>query len=102
MHLVQILLPLRDNEGRPFPQSMFVDLRDRLVERFGGITVYSRAPAEGLWKEDRDATTHDTIVIYEVMARELDRAWWADRRRDLEALFRQDTVIIRASELTLL
>ena len=102
MQLVQILLPLNDNDGRAFPRDQFTGIRDRLVERFGGITVYSRAPADGLWKEGREQPAHDTIMIYEVMTSVLDRAWWADLRVDLERLFRQEAIVIRASEVTLL
>ena len=109
MHLVQILLPLADNAGQPLPRALFAALARELTERFGGLTAYTRAPAEGLWRdEDAAERTSDTpvvrdqIVIYEVMAQELDPAWWADRRRALERDFRQETVIVRAQELRLL
>ena len=38
----------------------------------------------------------DDIVVVEVMAQSLDRAFWADYRRELEELFHQDEIIIRA------
>jgi hypothetical protein len=38
----------------------------------------------------------DDIVVVEVMARSLDRAFWANYRRELECLFQQDEIIIRA------
>ncbi len=50
MHLVQILLPLADNRGRPFPAAMLGDVRRELTERFGGLTAFTRAPAEGFWE----------------------------------------------------
>jgi hypothetical protein len=37
------------------------------------------------------------VVIVEVMADELDRAWWAGYRRVLESRFRQDEILIRAT-----
>jgi hypothetical protein len=95
MHLVQILLPLADNEGRPFPGADYARLRQELSDRFGGITSYSRAPAEGLWK-DGGETSRDDVVIFEVMAETLDRAWWQGCRVGLEARFRQDAIVMRA------
>ena len=48
MHLIHILLPLNDNEGRPYGRELFV--ADELTEKFGGLTAHTR-PAEGLWKD---------------------------------------------------
>lgn len=96
MHLVQILLPLDDNDGRRFPESEFADVRRTLMERFGGVTAYHRAPAEGLWKEADDTTARDDVVIYEVMADALDRPWWAAFREQLRERFRQEELVVRA------
>jgi hypothetical protein len=100
MNLIQILLPVNDNEGHHFEPDDFVQLRAELADRFGGVTTYMRAPARGLWKDDTGETTRDDIVIFEVMTDDLDRVWWADFRKDLERRFRQDTVIIRALTAT--
>jgi len=102
MHLIQILLPLYDNEGKPFGQELFLRVRDELSERFGGITTYMRSPARGLWKETRETTVHDDIVIYEVMTETLDRDWWHNYRQQLTVIFRQALLIVRVSEVQLL
>jgi hypothetical protein len=102
MHLIQILLPLYDNDGVPFSQELFLHVRDELSERFGGITTYMRSPARGLWKETQDTTVHDDIVIYEVMAQQLEREWWREYREMLMTQFRQALLIVRASEVELL
>lgn len=102
MHLIQILLPLYDNEGKPFGQELFLRVRDELSERFGGITTYMRSPARGLWKETRETTVHDDIVIYEVMVENLDRDWWHTYRQQLTVIFRQALLIVRVSEVQLL
>jgi hypothetical protein len=102
MYLVQILLPLYDNEGHAFEPEDYVALRTELADRFGGVTAYTRAPARGVWKDDAGETTRDDIVIFEVMTEELDRAWWSQFRKDLERRFRQDSVIVRALTSTLL
>jgi hypothetical protein len=36
------------------------------------------------------------------MAAEIDKEWWANYRLGLEASFRQDTIIIRAQDVTIL
>ena len=53
---------------------------------------------EGLWTED-GKTSHDEIVIFEVMADELDRGWWSAYRAELERRFRQDVIVIRAQTI---
>ena len=96
MYLVEILLPVDDNEGRRFPQESFDLVRRELTERFGGLTAFTRAPAEGLWKDETARTTRDEIVVLEVMTEVIDRRWWRDYRRELETRFRQDEIVIRA------
>ncbi len=49
MHLVQILLPLYDNAGAPLPRALYDRVREELSRRFGGLTAFTRSPAEGLW-----------------------------------------------------
>lgn len=101
MHLIQLLLPLYDNAGQAFPNALYEDVRKELVERFGGLTTYSRAPAKGMW-EDGDSVQKDDLVVYEVMAEAVDRGWWASYRKDLEAQFRQDELVVRAQAIELL
>src|SRR5919199_2771286 len=88
MQLIQILLPLYDNSGQPFGEDLYTQVRHELTEHFGGLTAFTRAPAHGLWKSE-GKTHRDDIVVFEVMADALDRAWWRDYRQRLEALFRQ-------------
>lgn len=96
MHLVEILLPLYDNEGRRFSSSEFDRVRDELAEEFGGVTAFRRAPGEGVWAEGGEVT-RDRVVVFEVMADELDRAWWRSYREELERRFRQDEIVVRAT-----
>lgn len=98
MHLVTILLPLERNDGTPQPRALFGRLRDELVDKFGGATFFSRAPAQGLWEEDGEVE-RDEVVTVEVLADELERAWWARLRERLERDFGQDEILIRASKV---
>lgn len=101
MYLVQILMPLFDNDGRKIEAEAFRSVRAEMVDRFGGLTAYTRAPAEGLWASE-DAVNRDEIVILEVMVAELDRAWWHALRGDLEYRLRQKMLVIRAYPIELL
>lgn len=96
MHIIQLLLPLRDNEGRPFDRSLFDGVRDELTERFGGLTAYNRAPAEGLFSDAAGHVTRDDVVVVEVMCDALDEAYWGAYRARLTALFAQEELVIRA------
>jgi hypothetical protein len=103
MFLVSVLLPLYDNDRVSFPPEMFRAVANELTEKFGGLTAHTRAPAQGLWQNQTEAPPlRDDIVIYEVMAEMIDRAWWSAYRRELERRFRQEHVIIRASDVELL
>jgi len=102
MYLIQLLLPLYDNDQHPLPKSLFGMVSNELMERFGGLTTYSRAPASGYWLEGGGNAVHDESVVYEVMVEELDREWWAGYRAELERRFRQKALVVRAHSLTLL
>ncbi|WP_145247766.1 hypothetical protein [Pseudomonas oryzihabitans] len=96
MYLIQLLLPLNDNDGKRLPGALFQEVREELVARFGGLTAFSRAPVEGLCQDEAERVEDDDLLVYEVMTEALDRAWWADYRRRLEAAFRQREILIRA------
>ena len=101
MHLIQILLPLQDNDGQPFDPGAFGRVRSELAERFGGITTFTRAPAEGVWKED-GRTSRDDVVVFEIMALGLDRPWWEAYRAGLEQRFRQEAIVVRSIRIDML
>lgn len=97
MHLIQILIPVFDNDGHQFEQSLFADVRQALTERFGGLTAFAQSPAQGLWKDaERGTTAHDELILVEVMVARLDRDWWSAYRKELERTFRQDEIVMRA------
>ena len=102
MHLIQLLLPLHDNERNEFTPEVYSTVRSELTERFGGLTVYTRAPALGLWKPNSSEASRDDIVIFEVMAGHLDIEWWRAYKHDLERRFRQEMLVIRAQEMQMI
>jgi hypothetical protein len=96
VHLVQLLLPLRDNAGNPFPREAFVRVRAELTARHGGVTAYLRSPASGVWRDDQGTVAQDEVVMVEVVVADLDRAWWTAYGRELETRFRQSELHVRA------
>jgi hypothetical protein len=102
MHLVQVLLPLNDPEGRPFGPSVYAAVRQELTGRFGGMTAYASAPAKGLWKDDDGEVARDDIVVFEVMVDHIDTGWWSDYGERLRHEFDQDELVVRALPMQLL
>ena len=96
MHLIQLFLPLRDNNGNPFPPRMYGAVRTELTDVFGGVTAYQRAPATGLWEDGDDDLQRDELVMFEVMVESLDRRWWKRFSADLAGRFRQEEILVRA------
>jgi hypothetical protein len=99
MHLIEILLPLRDNEGRRFEPELFGTVREELIEHFGGLTAFSRSPAEGLWAPKEGECSPDEILIFEVMTDWIERSWWTAYRKDLERRFRKDEIVVRVQKV---
>jgi len=95
MYLVQLLLPVRDNQGQAISGQLFETVRRELTERFGGLTVYSRAPADGTW-QDSSTYVHDELLLFEVMLDAIDHSWWRKYRRLLEDRFEQEEILIRS------
>jgi hypothetical protein len=102
MHLVQILLPLNDNDGHALPRDLFETVAHDLTERFGGVTAYTRAPADGRWRDEGRDTNSDEVVVVEVMVETMDEGWWRSYRTSLEAVFRQKQIIVRSQIIRVL
>jgi len=100
MRLVQILLPTFGKEGRAIARQIFRATARQLAKEFGGVTAYTRAPAEGLWQPKGKRPQHDDIVVYEVMAQTVNRRRWAMRKKQLASAFRQDEIVIRSLPFT--
>ncbi len=60
-----------------------------------------RSPAEGL-SANAAGLVRDEIIIFEVMAEEVDKPWWKRYRAQLEKQFDQDQIVVRASKIRLL
>lgn len=102
MYLIQLLLPLFNNEGKPFPKKDFEEVGKTLTETFGGMTSYIRAPAKGFWKDDENETVKDDIILFEVMDKNVNLPWWKEYKGQLQNKFQQDEIIIRSTKINLL
>ena len=99
-YLVQILLPKETGNGQPICKEWFDAFLKELTEKFGGATSFLRAPGQGLWRERRRRLEQDNIAVIEVMAEELDRAFWQSLRERLERELSQEEIVIRAQEIS--
>jgi hypothetical protein len=100
-HLVQILLPKETGGGEPVSRQWFENLLKELTGRFGGATSFLRSPGEGLWQKGGEKEW-DSIAVIEVMAEELDKAYWRSLRERLERELMQNEIVIRAEGIQLL
>lgn len=99
-HLIEILLPLRGNDGSPLLEAEFSRVREILTRRFGGLTAFTRAPAEGVWKDPaKGSLARDDIAVIEVMADQLEMQWWQEFREELERRLAQEEIVIRSHEI---
>jgi hypothetical protein len=90
-----MLLPVTDKLGNRFGADCFNRIRRELTQEFGGVTAYSRAPAEGHWDSGKSVERDDVMVV-EVVVDTVDENWWTDYRKQLEKRFGQDRILMRA------
>ena len=96
MELVQIVLPLYDNDGARLPRPLYSATLSELTDAFGGATAFTRSPAEGFWEDPAGRVQRDEVIVVEVLVEEADAPWWAEYKSRLAARFAQETVLIRA------
>lgn|GEM_PF-115379 len=92
--LVQLFLPIREENGSSFPIHYYNQLSTQLKEKFGGITIYNRSPATGLWKESGAQTVQDELLVYEVLTTSIENDYWQALKTKLEKQFRQTEILV--------
>ena len=98
MFVVEVFLPLCDDAGWGIGNAKVIEVRRQLFDKFGGLTVKPRSPAQG-YRREGTLPAKDDLVVLEVTVPELDSAWWDAFKTDLEQQFRQRDIQIRATEL---
>jgi len=94
----EIYVPLTHNDGSPVDAERLVQLRERLLEQFGGLTFFPQRN-EGFWTFG-GVTYRDEIIIYRILtgetrkARTFFRAIKEELKRDLH----QEEILIVEKE----
>lgn len=96
--LVRMFIPLKDNQGAPFPEGYYQNLNKELQNQFGGVTIYIRSPVKGIWKQD-DNTRYDDLLVYEVLTNMTHDDYWQGLKTKLEKLYAQEEILIQISKI---
>ena len=90
--ITQVLLPKRDNLGRPYGRGRYGAFHARMLRRFGGWT--RKGQVEGAWLSPSGKLFTEQHWVYEVghARREL-RFWQAEKER-LKTEFDQEEIWI--------
>jgi hypothetical protein len=89
-----LFVPLYDNDGRPIETEKLQQLRDTLLDHFGGLTAFPQ-PNKGFWRMG-NATYRDEVVIYRVVAADAreSREFLVRLKRRLEEELKQENLLI--------
>lgn len=102
MKCIELFIPLFNKNGKAFAKKKYKWLRVLLTDKFGGLTIYARAPAEGFWQEKAERTVNDKMIIYEVLVPAIDKVFWQELKLNLLKKFAQDEILIRVTDISLL
>jgi hypothetical protein len=95
MFEVQVLIPVVDNDGRPFTGEDHTAFEAVLVDRFGGFTLLPNEAA-GKWKDATGAVYPDRTRLYAIGVGSItDGAKFADVVTFAKAHYRQLAICIR-------
>ncbi len=65
-----VLIPIADNHGQRFPDGVLIELRRRLVDLAGGLTVEHEV--SGVWVDPDGREVAEPMTPYTVAL----RSWW--------------------------
>jgi hypothetical protein len=90
--ITQILLPKRDNLGRPFDRQHYGAFHGRMIRRFRGWT--RKGQAEGAWLSPAGRLYTEAHWVYEVGHSRRDLRFWQAEKARLKAEFDQEEIWI--------
>jgi len=90
--ITQILLPKRDNLGRPFERDSYAAFHARMIARFGGWT--RKGQVEGAWLSPTGTLYVDAHWVYEIGHARRDLPFWQAEKERLKAAFAQEEIWI--------
>ncbi|MFD0941497.1 inorganic diphosphatase [Pedobacter boryungensis] len=97
---IELFIPVYNKKGKPFPKKYYTNLHQKLTDKFGGLTMYSRVPVIGFWKENTANTVKENIIVYEVLATEIDDKFWSKLKKWILKTFAQEEIIIHISSVS--
>jgi hypothetical protein len=94
MNEYDLFIPLCHNDGRPIEAEKLEQLRDTLLDHFGGLTAFPQ-PNKGFWRIG-STTYRDEIIIYRALASdgEGSRRFLRQLKQRLEKELEQDEILI--------
>jgi hypothetical protein len=97
-----IYVPLKYNDGSPIESRKLVNLRERLLEQFGGVTFFPQSN-EGFWTQG-GVTYRDEIVIYRVLTDKVRtaRRFLSQLKEELKRNLKQEEILIVEKDAELL
>jgi hypothetical protein len=96
----ELLIPLADNKGRPFPSSKIEGVGNTLLQRFAGCRCQPYSPYLGTWKH-RGHLYRDNLLLFLVDAPRSDESltWMLAFKERLKRQFHQLEIYLAVSEL---
>ena len=110
-YLVELFLPVASAHAvDPSRSPALRTTRKELLDQFGGVTTFTRSPAQGLWVDDesdssnakKGHTERDTVVAFEILAESIDIGWWREYQAKLRARFKQKEMLIRTTQVAMI
>ena len=98
----ELYVPLAHNDGTPVDPKILVQLRERLLAEFGGLTFFPQ-PNEGFWTFG-GVTYRDEIVVYRVLSDRvrITRSFFRQLKEELKRTLRQEEILIVEKDADLL
>jgi hypothetical protein len=98
----ELYVPLTHNDGTPVDQRILVQVRERLLAEFGGVTFFPQ-PNEGFWTFG-GVTYRDEIVVYRVLSDRVRtaRSFFRELKVELKRKLKQEEILIVEKDADLL
>jgi hypothetical protein len=90
--ITQVLLPKRDNLGRPYGRARYEQFHERMIAKFAGWT--RKGQAEGAWLGLSGQLYTDEHWVYEIGHPRRDLRFWQTEKERLKAEFGQEEIWI--------
>jgi hypothetical protein len=94
--VTQVLLPKRDNLGRPFGKEGYHSFHRRMIRKFGGWT--RKGQAEGAWLASSGRFYADQHWVYEIGHARRELVFWQAEKERLKREFEQEEIWIMQYE----